>query len=185
MRRSILGLLVMCCLLAAGGTASALTINSGSTDVGGRDSLVSSTQLANSNPATETAWINSVLGANFVVVYETINFGSEQASFWQQTDEIGTWAMNTPALPTHFMIKTGKIGTPDYRNFLFSNQADMEWAVVNLLDDFDITSSSNISKFSHIGLMNGAIPTPEPSTMLLLGSGIVGLAWLGRRRKQQ
>jgi hypothetical protein len=96
--------------------------------------------------------------------------------------------MNSPKSPDYFMIKTGNIGTPDTRNFLFDNllglDNDPEWAVVafgDILGEFDEVTSMDITKFSHIGEVN---PVPEPSTILLLGTGLVGLVCYRRKRNK-
>ena len=44
-------------------------------------------------------------------------------------------------------------------------------------------SSSNIG-YDPFMPMNPVYPSPEPSTVLLLGSGLAGLGWYRRRRKQ-
>jgi hypothetical protein len=92
--------------------------------------------------------------------------------------------MNSPKSPDYFMIKTGNIGSPDIRNFLFENKFDFEWAVVdwsNILDLFDEGTTMDITAFSHIGEIN---PVPEPSTILLLGTGLVGLVCYRRKRNK-
>jgi len=64
-------------------------------------------------------------------------------------------------------------------NFLASFDIDSLGLVVNNTD------INNPFIFTDIVISNSP-PTvvPEPSTMLLLGSGIVGLAWYGRKRKK-
>ena len=58
---------------------------------------------------------------------------------------------------------------------------------VNLYDlpDFDafrMTSTSYAFEADNIAV--GTAPVPEPSTILLLGSGLLGLGWYGRKRKK-
>ena len=45
-------------------------------------------------------------------------------------------------------------------------------------DGWDKSSDANIQIFG------SAAPVPEPSTILLLGSGLMGLVWYGRKRKK-
>jgi hypothetical protein len=192
MKRSIFGLLVICCFLSVAVSASALSI--GPTDVGGPDYLLNSAILGKSGEKFEIAWIEENLGEGFVLDYQKTDFdeGGGATNYWEETDEKGTWGMELVNSPSYFLIKTGKINQPDYRWFLFQNLAELDWAVVDLTvmgEEFDpnvdfnkvaFNGEFNIDKFSHIGEVN---PVPEPSTMLLLGSGLVGLVYWRRRNK--
>jgi hypothetical protein len=53
----------------------------------------------------------------------------------------------------------------------FDRACGLQW-----LDSMTLTASGND---------NGSTPVPEPSTMLLLGSGIIGMSFYGRRRMKK
>jgi hypothetical protein len=58
----------------------------------------------------------------------------------------------------------------------------LDVSITSLWGDFYLDYSNLVATGSDNALT--PIPNPEPSTFLLLGSGLVGLAWYGRKRKK-
>ncbi len=181
-------LAVVCGMFLYGASAWALTINSGTTEVGVRDQFVNSTILGNSSDAEELGWVQSILGADYTLD-KKFEFPDEtQADYWKLTDDTidNTYAMALfSTAPEYFLIKTAvSKDKPDH--FLFKNLDDLAWAVVNLDLDFGGYEIKNIGKFSHVDeFSGGSTPVPEPGTMVLLGAGLLGLAIFGKRRQNK
>ena len=151
----------------------ALTISDG-TDVGSADIWLAETQQL-SGEAAELAWVRSILGNSieFIIKHDDL-----EESDWQRTNQTGTWALALNNDPSYFLIKTGTIDGTNNKEFLFENTGSLAWAVLDL-DSIHVTDVLNIGKVSHV---NEYTPVPEPSTVLLLGAGILGLILHGRRR---
>lgn len=148
---------------------------SDSTEVGVQDTLLHAANLANSGEATELAWVQSFFPDTEFTIKQDGLSGAE----WEQVNFGDLWALPLLSNPDYFLVKTGNTGT--YTHYLFENLEDLSWAVISLAD-VNITGVVGVEKISHVSEYGGA-PVPEPGTFLLLGTGLLGLAIYGKRRR--
>lgn len=146
--------------------SGAYTINGGATNVGGLDTLLGVTNsLANSNPTTETNWVNSILNPD-----TTFNLKTETVSY-QAVDGGGAFAFALQSDPGYYIIKNAKFWA------LFENVASLDWAVFSLNG---LPSKINLGggqfTISHVSEFGKGTSVPEPSSLGLLAAGVLGLA---------
>lgn len=150
--------------------------------VGGIDTLLKATNLKNSGDSTVLSWVEDTVGPG--ISYSATAGKIEGNASWVEVDDNpGVYAMPLAEDFAYFLVKTGKNEGSPYSYFLFENGAGPSWAVV----DLNAQGIKNIGKISHISQFaqfdNGTTPVPEPSTMLLLGGGLLVLCWYGQKRK--
>ncbi len=173
--KKILGILLCIGLLVMPVMSQALSLY----DVGGVDSFLFNTSLGNSGDQTELDWVNEKLGTNYTMD-EFNKIETNNGNGWIGIDNYASiYAYNVENIqPAYFLVKIGA-KKDDSDTFLYKNIGDLGWAVINLVgESFTI---KEVGKLSHLDTF-GSTPVPEPATMLLLGSGLVGLAGFGRRK---
>lgn len=114
-----------------------------------------------SDPADERSWLGGLL--------------SFPVSFISK-DEDANPLDDVPTVWTYAVLKYG-VGKPGIDN-------PDHWAIVDdgdfVLELGDIIGLPSVDSLSHVSYFGQ--PIPEPATMLLLGSGLLGLAGYGRKK---
>ncbi len=184
MKKAFLVPLIIC-FFASSGWSLTITLNDADVWVGGVDTLLASASLKNSGDKTELNWVQGVLDEKFGITDVTLDAKYDSMT-WYTTDQANTYAIDFQTYnPEFFLIKIGDgnlLSPIDY--FLFENTPELAWGVVNLAD-LGIQEIIGLDRISHVDEFNGgAAPVPEPATMLLIGSGLLGLAGLRKKIKE-
>ena len=170
--------------------ATALSISSANAFL--IDTKLGEAQLANSGDATELAWIQSVTGDNSLTLDFKLAKGDNGFNFTPNGPD--SWYIDAaPNTPGYFMLKFGTGGTnATADHYLFQNTADLTKLVwsndqVQFLTGGNCANNPNacnIGRLSHYASSGGGGGTnqiPTPTSLLLLGIGLIGFAYTRRR----
>jgi hypothetical protein len=153
--------------------------------------------------ASATTWTDTVVLNVMVPPAVTYNHDLTDDGFDVGTDLILNYVLNIALhddggrwdfAEIAFVNQPGLLGDGFY-NFAYTNQ-NFGWSLYGLFDlntagNFDVTISSWLGDFMADSSTltaygcEGSAPVPEPSTMLMLGAGLLGLGLYGRRRVQK
>jgi len=162
-------LLFLCVTGLAFGLVSPTAADTIVTDIDPPDSDTNPQWVTPSNPATEEAWLEGLLGGANVDYY-----GKDEDNSWND----GVWTEGNPSLDWTIAVLKYGVGTPDISN-------PDHWAIWDngnhIVDFGDISGLPSLCSLSHITYF-GTASVPEPATMLLLGSGLIGLGIFGRKK---
>lgn len=159
-------------------------------NIGELDVFIDSAKLSKKGLNAEKEWVESILKSKveFTQKYE---FESEEDVPWIQVSQGAPsriYAFHLEDEPEYFLIKTGnnrnENSGQNLTHFLFRNNEGFDWAVIDLADFGEGYTIKEIGKLSHLVGYDDIVSAPEPSALLLLGSGLIGLSFVARVRRR-
>jgi hypothetical protein len=182
------GLLLLCAFLITSPQAYAFSITPASSDY----LLLTGTETK--VPDIEDA-IAAYLGTDIFELYKQdvgkpndvgVLSGSYETSFYQTSDDPSAAIIEyvsgpTVGNPAYLLVKDGK-QDPAWYFFQLNGLEDgiESWDGMETLYLNDFWPGQGA--ISHVSFYGTAAPVPEPATMLLLGTGLIGLAGFGRKK---
>ena len=180
--KKLLSLITLCGLLVFGVNANALSITPASSILTGNENNVpdiliaiqstigSAEELYKMDAGASSA--SGVLAGSYATSFNGDLSGGTISLI------PGATSIVDPSQPLFFLVKDGK-HEPAWYLFDLS-LSGLNW---NGLEPLQLSGFwPGQGSISHVALYGTSAPVPEPSTMLLLGSGIMGLAFFGRKR---
>lgn len=175
------GCLALAATLLLAASAQAIPI----TTVGGVDTVIDYTTLANSGQATERQWIADVLNVDpATLVYTQFENSGGEDNAWLQVDQDSSlWAIDFNAFgsssPSWFLVK---LGNATYTHYLYENIEALRYGVIDLDAYSRRRGQVTIELVSHTGA-TAATSVPEPTSMslVLLGLAAAGVSYRRRR----
>jgi hypothetical protein len=179
MRNYLIGTVVLFGLLLVARPGLALML-ADSTEVGSIDDLIAQSSNIGNSDAEELAWINQEAGTN----YELANFIKMDFTPYLQPvydnsvvlDDVYAFALNYN--PHYYLLKIGN-GLGVDVHYLYRNVEEFGWGVIDFYSIFQ-GANYDLMVVSHT---SGTAPVPEPATILLISTGLVGFAGTRIRKR--